>query len=81
MAKDYIEFLSDLKGYIEGKLTFIQPEDSRWKDYEEVGGDKRFGTYPIGLLSNGKNTVEIFFLHYDNEKEAYDKWMRRIKKN
>lgn len=60
MAKDYIEFLSDLKGYIGGSLTFIKPEDSRWKNYEEVGGDKHFGTYPIGLLSNGKNTIEFF---------------------
>ena len=78
MSKDYIEFLSDLKGYVEGELSFIKPEESRWKNYEEVGGDERFGTYPIGLLSNGKNTVEVFFLHYHNEKEAYDKWTRRI---
>lgn len=78
MAKDYIEFLSDLKGYLEGSLTFIKPEESRWKDYVEVGGDDRFGTYPIGLLSNGKKTVEVFFLHYHDEKEAYDKWTRRI---
>lgn len=26
MAKDYIEFLSDLKGYIYGELTFINPD-------------------------------------------------------
>ncbi|TDE68820.1 DUF1919 domain-containing protein [Streptococcus sp. KCJ4932] len=78
MAKDYIEFLSDLKGYLEGSLTFIKPEESRWKDYVEVGGDERFGTYPIGLLSNGKKNVEVFFLHYHDEKEAYDKWTRRI---
>ena len=31
MAKDYIEFLSDLRGYVNGKLTFIKPEESRWK--------------------------------------------------
>lgn len=36
MAKDYIEFLSDLKGYINGKLTFINPEESRWKDAPQV---------------------------------------------
>lgn len=30
MTKDYIEFLSDLKGYVKGKLTFIMPEESRW---------------------------------------------------
>lgn len=54
MAKDYIEFLSDLKGYVNGKLTFIKPEESRWKDMPQISGDKRFGLYPVGVLSNGK---------------------------
>ena len=79
-AKDYIEFLSDLKGYINGKLIFINPEESRWKDAPQVSGDKRFGTYPVGVLSNGKNTIEIFFLHYHSEQEAREKWERRIKR-
>lgn len=78
IAKDYIEFLSDLKGYIGGKLVFIKPEESRWKEMTEVSGDKRFGHYPVGVLSNGKNTIEIFFLHYHSEQEARDKWERRI---
>ena len=68
MAKDYIEFLSDLKGYIGGKLTFIKPEESRWKEMPQISGDKRFGHYPVGVLSNGKNTIEIFFLHYHSEQ-------------
>lgn len=80
MAKDYIEFLSDLKGYVNGKLTFIKPEESRWKDMLQVSGDKRFGHYPVGVLSNGKNTIELFFLHYHSEKEAREKWERRIKR-
>lgn len=78
IAKDYIEFLSDLKGYIGGKLIFIKPEESRWKEMTEISGDKRFGHYPVGVLSNGKNTIEIFFLHYHSEQEARDKWERRI---
>lgn len=80
VAKDYIEFLSDLKGYIYGGLTFIKPIESRWKYMTEVSGNKRFGSYPIGVLSNGKKTVEVFFLHYKNEEEARDKWNRRIKR-
>lgn len=80
MAEDYIEFLSDLKGYINGTLTFIPPESSRWKDATQVSGDKRFGTYPVGVLSNGKNSVEIFFLHYHSEEESRDKWSRRSKR-
>lgn len=80
IAKDYIEFLSDLKGYIGGKLVFIKPEKSRWKKMTEVSGDKRFGHYPVGVLSNGKNTIEIFFLHYHSEQEAREKWERRIRR-
>ena len=70
MVKDYIECLSDLKDYINGKLSFVKPEESQWKDAPQVSGDKRFGTYPVGVLSNGKNTIEIFFLHYQSEQEA-----------
>ena len=73
MAKDYIEFFSDLKVYIDGKLVFINPEESWWKDAPQVSGDKRFGTYPDGVLSNGKNFIEIYFLHYHSEKEAREK--------
>lgn len=80
MAKDYIEFLSDLKGYIGGKLTFIKSEESRWKEMPQVSEDKRFGHYPVGMLSNGKNTIEIFFLHYHSEQEAHEKWERRIQR-
>ena len=80
IAKDYIEFLSDLKGYVNGKLTFIKPEESRWKDMPQISGDKRFGSYPVGVLSNGKNTIEIFFLHYHSEQEAREKWERRVQR-
>ena len=72
--------MSDLKGYINGKLIFINLEESRWKDAPQVSGDKRFVTYPVGVLSNGKNTIEIFFLHYHSEQEAREKWERRIKR-
>lgn len=80
IAKDYIEFLSDLKGYVNGKLTFIKPEESRWKDMPQVSADKRFGSYPVGVLSNGKNSIEIFFLHYHSEQEAREKWERRVQR-
>ena len=80
MAKDYIEFLSDLKNYINGELTFIRPEESRWKDMSQVSRNKRFGSYPVGVLSNGKNSIEIFFLHYHSEQEAREKWERRIQR-
>lgn len=36
MVEEYIEFLSDLKGYINGELTFINSEESRWKDNPQI---------------------------------------------
>lgn len=85
MADDYIKFLSHLKEYLSSDLTFIRPEDSRWKDKEATSGDGRWGTYPIGKLEiyNGRGgieSIEIFFLHYHSEKEAKEKWERRIKR-
>lgn len=35
----------------------------------QVSRDKRFGSYPVGVLANEKNTIEIFFLHYVNRKQ------------
>lgn len=80
MAEDYIAFLSDLKKYIYSDLTFIRPEESRWRDVPLVAEDKRFRSYPIGVLSNGEKTIELFFLHYRTEQEAREKWERRVKR-
>lgn len=80
MADDYIEFLRDLRGYVDGMLTFIPPQESRWKDAPQVSRDERYGTYPIGVLSNGQNSIEIFFLHYHSEQDAREKWDRRVKR-
>ena len=80
MAPDYIKFVSDLKAYTTGEIRFIDPQKSRWKDALQVSGDSRFGTYPVGVVSNGKEDVEIFFLHYRSENEAVGKWKRRCKR-
>lgn len=31
-------------------------------------------------MSNGKNSIEIFFLHYHSEQEAREKWERRVQR-
>lgn len=49
MASDYIKFLKSLKQYVNANLTFIEPTVSRWAKKAEIAGDKRFGSYPIGL--------------------------------
>jgi uncharacterized protein (DUF1919 family) len=81
MASDYIRFLDHLKEYLtNAKLTFINPQDSRWK--KDVESDKRFGHYPIGVLKLDEKDsgVEIFFLHYKDEQQAREKWQRRCKR-
>lgn len=50
MTSDYINFLSDLKGYLDKNLTFIKPENSKYKDF--LKNDKRFDSYPIGMLGD-----------------------------
>ncbi|WP_302326038.1 DUF1919 domain-containing protein [Enterocloster lavalensis] len=80
MASDYIRFVSDLKAYTTGEIKFINPQYSKWKDVPQVSGDSRFGLYPVGVVSNGKEEVEIFFLHYHSEEEAIDKWKRRCER-
>lgn len=74
MASDYIKFLSDIHGYLEQNLSFIDPNESKYKDFLET--DPRFGSYPIGKLKD----IEIMFLHYHSEEEAKEKWERRCKR-
>lgn len=62
MAKDYIEFLSDLRGYINGKLTFIKPEESRWKDMPQISGDKRLVRILWAFCLMGK--IQLKFSSY-----------------
>lgn len=80
MSLDYIRFLSHLKYYTSCPIEFISPDQSKWNNSELLLSDKRFGTYPIGRLSFGDETVEIFFLHYHSEEEAYQKWNRRCQR-
>lgn len=74
MASDYIKFLSDIKGYLAEELVFIDPKDSKYIDF--LKSDKRFGSYPIGMLGD----IEIMFLHYHSQQEVKEKWERRIKR-
>lgn len=74
MADDYIKFVYNMKEYINLPLEFIEAKESKY--LEHFKNDKNFGTYPIGKLRD----VEIHFLHYTSEKEALDKWNRRVKK-
>lgn len=76
MAEDYIKFISDLKGYLSEDLRFISPRDSKWRNAKEIKNDSHFGQYPIGKLGD----IEIFFLHYESEEQAKEKWERRVER-
>lgn len=69
--KDFLHFLSDIKGYLEKPLQFINPEDSKY--YEDLKQKNQLEV-PIGKIGD----VEIIFLHYKTEREACLKWMRRV---
>ena len=71
-ASDYIEFCKNLDHYLNSQLKFITGEES--KHYQELANRKQ-EYKPIGILDN---SVEIVFLHYADQKEAYEKWNRRV---
>ena len=76
-AEDYIMFLRELEGFLNIELEFISRKESK---HSEVLMNKEYEGVPIGKLCYKGNTVEIVFLHYRSEKEAYEKWTRRVKR-
>ena len=69
-AKEYIKFLSDLKGHLEAELMPLPVVDSR---YADVLLPKYGETLVLGRVLD----AEIVFLHYDSFQEAKEKWDRR----
>lgn len=61
---DYIKLLSNFMHYMNSELTFIP---------ESINGN----AYPVGMLDN---TIKLYFMHYADEQEAYDKWTRRTRR-
>ncbi len=74
MPDDYIKFISNLKYYLNCKLNFINPKDSKY--FEKLKASNNFGKYPVGKLDD----IEIMFMHYKNINEVNEKWTRRIKR-
>lgn len=67
---DYLRFVSNLKYYLSINLVFITCDKSKHKEILENKGQT---SIPIGLLDD----VEVIFLHYKSNEEAYEKWERR----
>lgn len=73
---DYVQFVRDIKKYMNSELVFIDPRTSKYyhKLCAELG--EAHVTFPIAKLLD----VEIMFLHYSSQKEAIEKWNRRKKR-
>ena len=71
MAPCFIKLLKDLPFYMNTELTFVKQSK-----YEERNIDRHNKNkfYPIALLSND---IEIHFLHYPSDDEAYKTWNKR----
>ena len=68
---DYLKFIGDYKKYLAAELTFIPWQESKHADSLR---ERNQTNVPIGKLDD----VEIVFLHYKSESEAYEKWNRRV---
>ena len=74
MPNEYLLFLEKFPDILNEKLVFINSADSKYCSILQKHSN--FGNYPIALLGD----VEIEFLHYKSEKEAEEKWNRRVKR-
>jgi len=72
-ADEYIRFLEKPQYYISQPLKFISYQDSKYREYQMKKSEINV---PIGVLDN----IEIVFLHYTEEAEAYEKWNRRCER-
>lgn len=71
-SEDYILFLKNLEYYLSLDLVFIEPKES--KHYSELLKKHNNIKFPIGILGD----IEIMFMHYSTEEEAYEKWSKRV---
>ncbi len=74
MPEDYLLFLMDLNFYLNERLVFIEPFESKWKC--SLSYKRNWGKYPIARLGN----IELHMLHYHDKNIALDKWNRRIER-
>lgn len=72
-ADDYLKFVSDLQHYLELELRFIPAKESRYA--QELAMRNQLHV-PVGVLDD----IEVIFLHYPTEKEAKEKWERRVQR-
>ncbi len=70
--KSYLQLLSAFAEYLLVPLKFQTDSSESWVNVLREANTNR---WPIGSLGDG---VEIQFMHYKSEKEAAEKWKRRL---
>lgn len=70
LGDDYIRFCANLKHYIAQKLVFIPMGEARY------GSEYMEHPFPVAKLDD----IEIYFMHYPDEKTAAEKWYRRCER-
>ncbi len=70
-AEDYLRFVKNYTYYLKLPLKFIPLEESV---HREALKDRNEINVPIGKLDD----IEIIFLHYKTQDEAFEKWTRRV---
>ena len=71
LGHDFVKLCSDWENYFQYDLEFISWNKASY--YYALKNEKPF---PVAKLKD----IEIYFMHYHSEKEADDKWYRRIKR-
>lgn len=73
MPEDYLRLLKEPRRYFAAPLCFIDPLKAPHAAYLRAHG-VNYGTYPVARLLD----VTVYFMHYATEKEAREKWERRV---
>ena len=71
LGHDFVKLCSDLRSYLAKDLIFIP-----WKQSSYYPQLKDKEPYPVAKLGD----IEIYFMHYQSESEATEKWNRRVKR-
>lgn len=71
LGHDFVKLCADWKTYFKCELEFIPWEKASYH-YALINEEP----YPVAKLDD----IEIYFMHYKSEKEALDKWHRRVKR-
>lgn len=71
LGNDFVKLCTNWEKYFDAKLKFIPWEEASYH-YALVNETP----YPIAKL----NDIEIYFMHYQSEKESAEKWYRRVKR-